>query len=151
MRGPLSRLSLLVATALVVCGLLVAACGGGSSGGSNSTSPGTGGAAPKKATAPNAPAGSKVVDCKEGEADLTELRASGVDCGTARKTMDAWAAHHDCALGAKDTRGSCSLGEFRCQAVRTGGAASVSCAHSGGDVTFIAKAWSPAKKTSKSP
>ena len=51
MRGPLSRLSLLVATALVVCGLLVAACGGGSSGGSNSTSPGTGGAAPKKATA----------------------------------------------------------------------------------------------------
>ena len=30
---------------------------------------------------------------------------------------------------------NCSLGEFRCQAVRTGGAASVSCAHSGGDVT----------------
>jgi hypothetical protein len=135
--------------ALMVCGLLVAGCGGGTVK-SGTTGSGTNGGAPKKATAPNAPAGSKVVDCKETEAELTELRASGVDCGTARKTMHAWAAHHDCALGAKDTRGSCSLGEFRCQAVRTGGAASVSCAHSGGDVTFIAKAWSPTKREGKS-
>ncbi len=125
---------------LLSAALLLTGCGGGSS----STAP-----APKKATAPNAPAGSKVVDCKESEADLTELRASGVGCGTARKAMREWSGHHDCALAAKDTRGSCSLGEFRCQAVRTGGAASVSCAHSGGDVTFIAKAWTA--KGSKSP
>ena len=37
--------------------LLVAGCGGGSSGGSNTTAPPGGGGAPKKATAPNAPAG----------------------------------------------------------------------------------------------
>ena len=71
------------------------------------------------------------------------LRAAAVDCATARKTMRRWGRQHGCALGAKDTRGSCSLGGFRCQAVRTGGAASVSCARPGGDVTFIARAWSP--------
>lgn len=144
MRRPAPRFLLLVAAALVACGLLVGGCGGGTVK-SGSTAP----ASTEKATAPSAPAGSKVVDCKESEPEMTELRASGVDCGTARKAMAAWSAHPDCALGAKATRGSCSLNAFRCQAVRTGGAASVSCAHSGGDVTFIAKAWT-AKKTSKS-
>jgi hypothetical protein len=146
----LSRVAPLL-VALAACGLLVVGCGGGTvKSGSTGSGTGTNGATPEKATAPNAPAGAKVVDCKESEAELTELRASGVDCGKARKTMDAWAAHQDCALGAKDTRGSCSVADFRCQAVRTGGAASVSCAHSGGDVTFIAKAWSRAKKTNAS-
>lgn len=148
MRPPSGSVWLWVVAALAACGLLVGGCGGGTVK-SGSTGAAAGGGAPKKATAPNAPAGSKVVDCEESEAELTELRASGVDCGTARKTMREWSGHHDCALTAKDTRGSCSLGEFRCQAVRTGGAASVSCAHSGGDVTFIAKAWST--KGSKSP
>jgi hypothetical protein len=137
---------LLLAAALAVCGLLLGGCGGGTVK-SGSTAPAP--APNEKATAPNAPAGSKVVDCKESEPEMTELRAAGVDCGTARKTMGAWSAHPDCTLGAKATRGSCSLGAFRCQEVRTGGAASVSCAHSGGDVTFVAKAWT-AKKTSKS-
>jgi hypothetical protein len=146
MRGPLSRPSLLLAAALGACALSVAGCGGGTVQSGSTASGTTAAATQKKAMSPNAPAGAKVVTCKESEAELTELRASGVGCGTARKTMRQWSGHHDCTLGAKDTRGSCSLGEFRCQAVRTGGAASVSCAHSGGDVTFIAKAWSPTKK-----
>lgn len=143
MRGPGSRFLLLLAAALVACGLLLGGCGGGTVKSGSTAPPST-----EKATAPNAPAGSKVVDCKESEPEMTELRASGVGCGAARKAMAAWGAHPGCALGAKATRGSCSIGAFRCQAVRTGGAASVSCAHSGGDVTFIAKAWTV--KASKS-
>jgi hypothetical protein len=133
--------------AIAVIALLVAGCGGGSgSGSSSSTAPrGGGGAngagAPKKATAPNAPAGSKVVACKEGAADMEQLRATAVHCGPARETMHRWERSRACTLGKSSSRGSCALGGFRCQAVRAGRGASVSCARPGGDVSFIAKAW----------
>jgi hypothetical protein len=136
----------LTAVGIVAAALLVAGCGGGSSGGSNSTAPGagggaTGGGAPKKATAPNAPAGSKVVDCQEGRMEAVQLRASAVDCGTARQTMRRWVSSHACTLGRSGSRSSCSLGTFRCQAVRVDRGASVSCARPGADIAFIAKAW----------
>ena len=112
--------------------LLVAGCGGGSSGGSNST------AAPKKATAPNAPAGSKVVACKESAIGIDGLRAAAVDCGTADRIMRRWANHRSCALAEGASRGSCSLGSFRCQTVRADRGVAVSCARPGGDIAFIA-------------
>jgi hypothetical protein len=121
-------------TAVVLCAALLAAgCGGGGSGGSNTTAP------PKKATAPNAPAGSKVVACKEGTPDVEGLRVATVDCGTARKTMTRWSATSSCALPAGASRGSCSLGGFRCQAVRAARGIAVSCARPGGDVAFVVK------------
>jgi hypothetical protein len=138
--------------ALVLCAaLLVAGCGGGSGSGGSSTAPSgegtTGGAqrgartaAPKKATAPNAPAGSKVVPCREGRGETLQLRATAVDCGTARTTMQHWERSHACTLG-DGSRASCSLGGFRCQAVRVDRGAAVSCARPGADVSFIAKAW----------
>jgi hypothetical protein len=120
--------------AIVLCAaLLVAGCGGGSSGGSNST------AAPKKATAPNAPAGSKVVACKESAEDVAGLRATAVDCGTADRIMRRWANHRSCALAEGASRGSCSLGSFRCQTVRADSGVAVSCARPGGDIAFIAR------------
>jgi hypothetical protein len=127
---------------LVAAALLVAGCGGAGSGGSSSTTPEGGPAkegAPKKATAPNAPAGSKVVSCSEGGGESAQLRATAIDCGTARVTMKHWESSGACALGKGDSRSSCTIGEFRCQAVKVDRGASVSCAMQGGDVAWIAK------------
>jgi hypothetical protein len=134
------RLAVLTTVAMLCGALLVAGCGGGSSGGSNTTAPPAGGGAPKKATAPNAPAGSKVVACKESAAAAEGLRATAVDCGTADRIMRRWEKHRSCALAEGASRGSCSLGSFRCQTVKTGDGIAVSCARPGGDVSFIAKA-----------
>jgi hypothetical protein len=141
-----------LAVALLCAALLAAGCGGGGSAGSSSTAPVESGGevneggAPKKATAPNAPTGSKVVACKEGAADMEALRAAAVNCASARAAMRNWGRSRVCALGEGDSRGSCSLGAFRCQAVRTDRGAAVSCARPGGDVAFVAKAW-PVKRS----
>ncbi|HKZ13316.1 MAG TPA: hypothetical protein VJL81_05670 [Solirubrobacterales bacterium] len=112
--------------------LLVAACGGGSSGGSSST-------VPKQATAPNAPAGSKVTSCKEDGLEAEQLRATAVSCDVARTTMTEWENDPVCARGGSSARSSCSIGAFRCQAVKVEAGASVSCAGPQGDVSFILK------------
>jgi hypothetical protein len=136
----------LACVAIAIVALIVAGCGGGSGGGSSSsTAPAGGGGAngggrPKQATAPNAPAGSKVLACKEGGVATEELRATAVDCGSARETMRRWERSHACALGKSGSRSSCALGGFRCQAVRNGRGASVNCARPGGDISFVAKA-----------
>jgi hypothetical protein len=116
--------------------LLAAGCGGGSDAGSNTTTPP---GAPKKATAPNAPAGSKVIACKESAADVEGLRATAVDCGTADRIMRRWEKHRSCALAEGASRGSCSLGSFRCQTVKADRGVAVSCARPGGDIAFVAK------------
>lgn len=153
------RSSALLAVLVCATALLAAGCGGGS--GSSSAPAGTNGGgtgangggagangdgAAKKATAPNAPAGSKVIACGEGAVDMEQLRATAVDCGSARETMRRWGRSRACALGQGASRGSCSLGGFRCQAVRIGKGAAVSCARPGGDVSFVAEAW-PVKKS----
>lgn len=125
--------------AIILCAALLATgCGGGGSGGSNTTAPPTGGGeAPKKATAPNAPAGSKVVACEESAAGIEGLRAAAIDCGTADRIMRRWASHRSCALAEGASRGSCALGAFRCQAVKADRGVAVSCARPGGDIAFI--------------
>ncbi|HEX3737932.1 MAG TPA: hypothetical protein VHV53_10350 [Solirubrobacterales bacterium] len=135
------KLAALVTVVVLGAAVLVAGCGGGSS----STAPGGGAAAneagAKTATAPNAPAGSRVVTCSEGRGETEQLRAAAVDCATARATMRRWERSHACTLGRSGSRSSCSLGAFRCQAVRVDRGAEVSCARPDGDVSFIAKAW----------
>ena len=128
----------LAVLAVLAAALLVAGCGGGSS----STTPAGGaeGTAPKKATAPNAPAGSKVVACPEGRTETEQLRATEVGCGTARAVMREWESSRECTLG-DSSRSACLLKPFGCQAVRAGSNASVSCAGPSGDVSFIAKSW----------
>jgi hypothetical protein len=134
------RLTALAAIATLCAALLSAGCGGGGSGGSSTTAPpGGGGGAPKKATAPNAPAGSKVVACRESAAGMEGLRATAVDCGTARATMLRWHHTESCALAEGASRGSCTLGGFRCQAVKVDRGVAVSCARPGGDVAFLVK------------
>jgi hypothetical protein len=126
------RLGALVAVVLCAA-LLAAGCGGGSSGGSGTTAPPAGGGTPKKATAPNAPAGSKVVACGDG------LRATAVDCDTAERIARRWRKHRSCALPEGASRGSCALGAFRCQAVSADRGVAVSCARPGGAIAFIEK------------
>ncbi len=127
-----------LAAILICAALLAAGCGGGGSGGSNTTAPPpAGGGTPKKATAPNAPAGSKVVACEESAAGMEGLRAVAVDCGTADRIMRRWADHRSCALAQGASRGSCALGAFRCQAVKADRGVAVSCARPGGDIAFI--------------
>lgn len=135
-----------LAVTVVCAALLAAGCGGGGSGGSNTAAPpaggtnGTnGGGTPKKATAPNAPAGSKVVDCKESATDVNGLRATAVGCDTARATMLSWGRSGACDLAPDASRGSCSVADFRCQAVKVDKGIAVSCAHPGGDVAFVTK------------
>jgi hypothetical protein len=114
--------------AVLTVALFLAGCGGGSNGGSNST-------APKKATSPNAPAGSKVVACGGGG----QLRAATVDCATARTTMEHWESSGSCALVKDISRNSCMVGGFRCQAANVDVGVSVSCVGPEGDIAFIAK------------
>lgn len=137
----------LTCIAIAVVAVLAAGCGSGSGSGSSSTAPGItnaevnrGGGEPE-ATAPNAPAGSKVVACQEGAKEMEQLRATAVDCASARETMRQWGRSHACTLGKSGSRSSCALGGFRCQAVRSDRVAAVSCARPGGDVSFVAKAW----------
>lgn len=141
------------AIVVVAAALLVAGCGGGSgSTGSTgvSTAPGSGaenggeapGGAAKKATAPNAssaPAGSKVVSCGASGAGTGRLRATAVDCGTARQTMRSWNEAQGCTLAKGASRGSCSVTGFRCQAVRLDRGVAVSCARPGGDIAFVGR------------
>jgi hypothetical protein len=125
--------------AVLTAALLSAGCGGGSS----STGPAGGtkeGGAPSQATAPNAPAGSKVASCKENRMETKQLRATTVDCKTAVATMKHWESSHACTLG-EGSRASCSLDGFRCQAVKVDAGASVSCERQGADVTWISTAW----------
>ncbi len=131
----------LAAVLLLVCALLVG-CGGG---GQSSTAPAPRQGAPtskegtpKKTGSPNAPSGSKVVACSGGGSQTVRLRATEVDCGTARATMQRWERGHACVLGSS-SRGSCSVDGFRCQAVRVDRGAAVSCSRPGADVSFIAK------------
>lgn len=121
-----------IAAALICAALLVAGCGGEGSGGSNTT------AAPKKATAPNAPTGSRVVACEESAADVEGLRATAVDCDTAERIVRRWQSHRSCTLPDGASRGSCALDDFRCQAVESDRGVAVSCAKPGGDIAFIA-------------
>jgi hypothetical protein len=124
----------------VAVGLLAVGCGGG--GGSSSTSPAggnSGGGKAKKATAPNGPAGSKVASCSESAAEVNGLRATAVDCGTARSTMKGWERSAGCELAADVSRGSCSVGSFRCQAVRAEAGVAVACARPDATVAFIAR------------
>ena len=134
----MKRSAIAVAALGIAAALLVAGCGGSSGSGSSSTAPAGGG---KKATAPNAPTGSKVIACKEGEVEMEQLRATAVGCGSAREAMRRWERSHVCTLGRSGSRSSCSLDGFRCQAVRVDRGAAVTCARPGGDVSFVAKSW----------
>lgn len=93
---------------------------------------GCGGSSSSSTTKPKAPAGSKVVACDSGG-----LRATSVDCASARNVMNRWEAEQTCALSKDESRGACSVDGFRCQAVQVDKGVSVSCARPGEAIAFI--------------
>jgi hypothetical protein len=126
----MAEMKLSVVSILVVV-LALAGCGGGSSSTAQSSTTQSGATAPTKAAAPNAPAGSKVTTCGGG------VRATDVDCGAAIEARRRWANRPACAIAEGASRASCSVGKNHCQAIRTDKGVSVSCAHPGGNVTFL--------------
>jgi hypothetical protein len=123
MARPVPR-ALIASAVVVLAAATIAGCGGGSS---SST-------APAKSAKPRGPAGSKVIACGGGAG---AVRATAVDCASARKVMRGWEAGHACALAKGESRGACSVSGFRCQSVRTDRGVSVSCARPGEAVAFI--------------
>jgi len=123
MKRPVPAASLAVAALLA---LLVGGCGGGSS---SST-------APSRSVRPSGPAGSKVVACR-GDGAAHGLRATAVDCASARKVMSGWGHARTCSLAKGESRGACSVAGFRCQSVRTEEGVAVSCARPGEAVAFV--------------
>jgi hypothetical protein len=105
-----------LAAVVLAIALFVVGCGGGSS----------------SSTKPTAPAGSKVASCDPGG-----LRATSVDCASARKVMSGWEHTKTCTVDKGTSRGACSVSGFRCQSVQTGRGVSVSCARPGEAVAFI--------------
>lgn len=134
------RRSALAILAVLAAALLVGGCGGGSSGGSASTSPEGGaqqGGAPKRAAAPNAPAGSRVTACDEDGFEAEQLRATAVSCDIARATLTEWENDPVCARAGGGARGSCSIGDFRCQAVKVEAGTAVSCERQGAAISWL--------------
>jgi len=80
-----------------------------------------------------------VVLCKGGAGGAAGLRATAVSCGIARNMMSHWENKRACASGGSGGRGSCSVGGYRCQAVKVDRGISVSCARKGADIAFIAE------------
>lgn len=122
--------------AVLAAALLVGGCGGGSGSGPTTAPRET---TAKPATAPNAPAGSKVIDCAEDGLGPEQLRATAVSCDVARATMTEWENDPACDRGGGGARGACSIGDFRCQAVQVEAGASVSCERQGGAVSWLVK------------
>ena len=123
MKRPATVASLALAALLA---LLVGGCGGGSS------SP----TAPSRSARQSGPAGSKVTACKGGSA-AESLRATAVDCASARAVMSGWSHAQACSLAEGESRGACSVAGFRCQSARTDRGVSVGCARPGEAVAFV--------------
>ncbi len=119
--------------AFLAAALLIGGCGGGSS----STAPGE--TTAKKATAPNAQAGSKVASCREDGLATEQLRATAVSCDVARATMTEWENDPACARGGSGARSACSIGGFRCQALTVEAGTSVSCERKGAAISWLVR------------
>jgi hypothetical protein len=113
---------------LLVLTLLAVLTGCGSSGET------TGGAQPQIVHSP--PPGASVRACKEGDAAVEGLRASGVTCTEARHVMLGWRASAPCKPPAGASRSGCPALSYRCLATATERGWSVSCAKPGRSIAF---------------
>jgi hypothetical protein len=131
--------------AFLVAALVLAGCGDSD----DSTEPGSE-PTTQQPTAPpatatqstgGAPIGAQAQSCKTGSVALSELRATGVDCGAARRVMFAWAdAGGRCRPEPGGSRSACSIKGYRCLAVAvgtgSGGGTAVNCAAQGRSISF---------------
>jgi hypothetical protein len=126
-RRPVTRAILLITA--IAAALALAACGSDDDSGDTATQETTVqsvGAAPIGASARSCPT----------DGALTELRAAGVGCDTARKVMVTWNQPR-CLPESGASRSQCTVGGYRCQAVRTERGLAVSCARPGKSISFL--------------
>lgn len=126
------RLAALLAV-FALAAMVLSGCG--SSGDSTST----GGAAPTKAGAAEAPVGATTQSCVLNAGGAVGLRAAGVPCQEAQKVALAWRRQAACSASAGASRSACSVGRYRCLGARTDRGLAVSCARPGRAVSFTAK------------
>jgi len=119
--------------AIVAVAALISGCGGSSDDGTE-----TGATAAPPATR-SAPAGASAKSCSPHSAEISGLRATGLDCGPARQVMEDWQRSGQCEAPANASRSSCLLGPYRCLATATDRGLTVSCARSGQSIAFTVK------------
>jgi hypothetical protein len=133
----MTRVPILVVAALAA--LALASCGDDSDEGTEQTTGETNPPATATQSVGGAPIGAQARDCKTQSATLSDLRATGVDCGSARQVMLAWAgAGARCRPTAGGSRSACSVRGYRCLAVSAaeGGGVSVNCSQPGRSISF---------------
>lgn len=129
---PPRLVSPLVVVALAA--VLAAGCGG-SSVETDGSSTGT----VTEVTPGRAPIGASTKSCDAYATDAEGLRATGIACDQARQVLYGWQREPSCALPGGASRSSCSIGSYRCQAVRSDRGLAVSCSRPGKSIAFIAK------------
>jgi hypothetical protein len=121
---------------VVLASVLLTGCGGSSS----DHGSGTGATTQTESSPPaGAPVGAGAKSCETQAVDAGALRATGIPCRQARQVMFGWQQEGSCAIPSGASRGGCSTRSYRCQAVRTGRGAAVSCARPGESIAFIAR------------
>ena len=89
--------------------------------------------------APSAPAGGTTRSCTAAVTSIEGLRVTAASCAEARRVALGWHRRGDCRLGEGTSRGGCSVGAYRCGAVRADLGIAVTCARPGRTVGFIAR------------
>jgi hypothetical protein len=113
----------------LLAALAGAGCGSSGSGSSSGERP-QGGQAPLGATAHT---------CAASTRGVGELRVTGVTCSAAVGVAAGWAAKDNCAMAKSASRGSCTVGRYRCLAAATQPGLAVSCARPDRSISFIAR------------
>jgi hypothetical protein len=133
----MTRAPILIAAALAA--LALASCGDDSDDENGQTTREAKPPATATQSVGGAPIGAQAHTCKAQAAGLGDLRATGVDCASARRVMLAWAdAGARCRPSRGESRSACSVRGYRCLSVSAaaGGAISVDCSQPGRSISF---------------
>jgi hypothetical protein len=102
-------------------------------------SSGSGSSSGERSQDGRAPQGAKAHTCAASTRGVGELRVTGVACSAAVGVAGGWAAKGSCAMPKTASRGSCTVGRYRCLAAATERGLTVSCARPGRSISFIAR------------
>ncbi len=106
-----------LAAALLTAALLaasLAACGSSGSGSETTR----GGSGPQRAGQPGSPAGASAQPCAGATGRVEGLRVTAASCSEGQGVVRAWQHAGGCQPGAGASRAGCSVGSYRCSAVR---------------------------------
>jgi hypothetical protein len=125
------RLAAALLTAVLLAASL-AACGGSGSGSETTRGEST----RQRAGRPSSPAGASAQACAAATARVEGLRVTATSCGEGQRLALAWRHGSACQLGPGASRAGCSVGSYRCSAVRSDRGVAVNCARPGHTIAF---------------